>query len=85
MRHLTSPAFWDGYGKLPKEIRELADNNFALLKKYPHHPSLQLKKIRKYWSVRIGLHYRALAVERMKDGSGFGLEAMRSMIRLKND
>jgi hypothetical protein len=29
----------------------------------PHHPSLHLKKIGRYWSVRIGLHYRAIATE----------------------
>ena len=29
----------------------------------PHHPSLHFKKIDKYRSVRVGLHYRALAVE----------------------
>ena len=34
---------------------------FALLKDDPTHPSLRLKKIDKVWSVRIGLHYRALA------------------------
>ena len=29
----------------------------------PKHPSLHLKKIRRYWSIRAGIHYRALAVE----------------------
>jgi hypothetical protein len=37
--------------------------NFELLKASPSHPSLHFKKIDKYRSVRIGLHYRALAVE----------------------
>jgi hypothetical protein len=41
----------------------LADKNFALLKSNPHHPSLQLKQIGRYWSVRVSLRYRALAVE----------------------
>ncbi|MGF6432856.1 hypothetical protein [Bradyrhizobium elkanii] len=44
-------------------MRELADANFALLKRNPRHPSLQLKKIGRFWSVRVGLRYRALAVE----------------------
>lgn len=44
-------------------VRELADKNFELLKANSRHPSLQLKKIGKYRSVRVGLHYRALAVE----------------------
>jgi len=34
-----------------------------LLKDDPRHPSLQFKKVGKFWSVRIGLRYRALAVE----------------------
>jgi hypothetical protein len=33
------------------------------MKKYPRHPSICLKKTGKYYSARIGLHYRALAVE----------------------
>ena len=63
MKHFASPAFWQLYEKLPARIRELADKNYALLKTDPSHPSLRLKKVGRYWSVRVGLHYRALAVE----------------------
>ncbi len=63
MRHFASPAFWQAYRKLPAAIRELADKNYALLKENTRHPSLQLKQVDRYWSVRIGLRYRALAVE----------------------
>jgi hypothetical protein len=63
MRHFASRAFWEAYNKLPKRIRDLADKNFALLKESPQHPSLQLKKVGRFWSVRVGLRYRALAVE----------------------
>ena len=63
MRHLASPSFWDTYAKLPENIRALADQNYTLLKENPRHPSLQLKKIGRFWSVRIGSCYRALAVE----------------------
>ena len=42
---------------------EVADANYALLKRDPRHPSLQFKKVGRYWSVRVGLRYRALAVE----------------------
>lgn len=66
MRHFASPAFWQVYAKLPDAVRALADKNYALLKADPQHPSLKLKKVGRYWSVRVGLHYRALAVE--KDG-----------------
>jgi len=63
MRHFASPDFWDAYRKLPVTVRELADKNYALLKADPQHPSLRLKKVGRFWSVRVGLRYRALAVE----------------------
>jgi hypothetical protein len=44
------------------EVQELADRAYALLKADPYHPSLHFKKAGDYWSVRIGIHYRALAV-----------------------
>lgn len=67
MKHYSSPAFWDCYRKLPKAVRELADKNFELLKLNPNHPSLQFKKIGKYRTIRVGIHYRALAIE-VQDG-----------------
>ena len=63
MRHLASRAFWDAYGKLPEQVRALADKNYMLLKENPQHPSLQFKKVGRFRSVRVGLRYRALAVE----------------------
>ncbi|MBM3130085.1 MAG: hypothetical protein FJ009_15860 [Chloroflexi bacterium] len=63
MTHFTSPSFWELYDRLPPPIQELADKNYKLLKTNPRHPSLQLKKVGKYWSVRVGLKYRAAAVE----------------------
>lgn len=62
MRHVASRSFWRAYDALPEPARVLADRSFALLKSDPHHPSLHLKKIGRYWSVRVGLRYRALAV-----------------------
>jgi hypothetical protein len=63
VKHLASPAFWEAYGRLPESVRALADKNYALLKENPRHPSLQLKKVGRFWSVRVGSRYRALAVE----------------------
>jgi len=63
MRHFASPAFWEDYKKLPAPVRELADKNYALLKTDPQHPSLRLKRVGSYGSVRVGLRYRALATE----------------------
>ena len=44
-------------------MRSLADKNYTLLKSDPRHPSLQFKKVGRFWSVRVGTRYRALAVE----------------------
>jgi hypothetical protein len=33
------------------------------LKQDPRHPSLHFKKVGRFWSARVGAHYRALAVE----------------------
>jgi hypothetical protein len=63
VKHTASPRFWAAYEALPPAIQRLADANFALLKRDPRHPSLQFKRIGKYWSARVGLRYRALAVE----------------------
>ena len=41
----------------------LADRNYELLKSDPAHRSLHFKKVSGLWSVRVGLHYRALATE----------------------
>jgi hypothetical protein len=38
VRHFASPPFWDAYGKLPERVREVADKNYALLKKNPDIP-----------------------------------------------
>jgi hypothetical protein len=61
--HHASPAFWALYDALPAPVRALADKNFALLKADPRHPSLHFKSVGRYRSVRVGAHYRALAVE----------------------
>jgi hypothetical protein len=63
LKHYASPRFWALYEALPTEIRQLADKNYQLLKADPRHPSLHFKKLGDYWSVRVGAHCRALAVE----------------------
>ena len=63
MRHFADTAFWAAYEKLPRRVRQIADRNYSLLKQDPRHPSLRLKKIGRFWSVRVGLGHRALAVE----------------------
>ena len=63
MKHHATPRFWRCYRKLPEEIRRLADRTYALLKTDQTHSSLHFKRIASLWSVRVGLHHRALATE----------------------
>jgi hypothetical protein len=63
VKHSASTRFWARYAALPEEIRALADKSYELLKNDPRHPSLHFKKLGKFWSARVGLHHRALAVE----------------------
>jgi hypothetical protein len=60
--HRTIPEFWDCIAKLPPEINAAARNAFERLRDNPRHPSLQLKRVGKVWSARVGLNYRALAL-----------------------
>jgi len=34
-----------------------------MLSANPKHPSLHLKKVGRFWSARVGLHHRAVAVQ----------------------
>jgi hypothetical protein len=61
--HHANPDFWVHSGRLPEDIRRLADKAFELLKENPRHPSVQLKKVGELWSARVSLNHRALAVE----------------------
>ena len=63
LTHFASPDFWWLYRRLPADVREVADKQFALLRSDPRHPSLHFKKIGELWSARAGLHYRALGMD----------------------
>ena len=68
MKHRATATFWKLYAALPAEIKPIADKNFELLKANPKHPSLHFKNIKKdIWSARVGMHYRAIAVEKNFD------------------
>ena len=45
----------------------MADQAHQLLEQNPRHPSLQFKKMGRFWSARVGLHYRTLAIEHRSD------------------
>ena len=60
MNHYAAPSFWSSLNSLPRDIQELARANYKLLVANPSHPSLHFKRVGRQWSVRIGLHYRAI-------------------------
>jgi len=61
MNSSIKPSFRRAFARLPREIQELAHKNFELWRKNPRHPALHFKKAGRFWSVRIGLDFRALA------------------------
>ena len=63
MRHFASPGFWACFEKLPANVQQLAREKYELLKVNPYHPSLRFKRIGRYWTVRAGRSYSALAVD----------------------
>lgn len=71
MRHHATPRFWRCYDGLPEDAQRLADRCYELLRQDPRHPSLHFKKVGRFWSVRVGLHYRAIAVEAESDMAWF--------------
>jgi hypothetical protein len=60
LSHRASKRFWRNFNELSPELQQLARANYELLKSNPQHPSLHFKRVGKYWSVRIGLSYRAV-------------------------
>jgi len=67
VRHRASRKFWAFYEDLPRDVQRLADRNFDLLKRDPRHPSLHFKKVSRFWSARVGVHFRAIAVQEGED------------------
>ncbi len=63
MKHHTRHSFWQHFERLPGEVQDLARKNFDLLKQNERHPSIQLKRVGKLWSARVGSDYRALAYD----------------------
>ncbi len=66
--HQTTDHFWKCFESLPKPIQKVSKRKFDLLKANPSHPSLHFKKVGNFWSVRVSINYRALAIE---DGEDF--------------
>jgi len=68
MTSRKTKAFLDLYSALPANVQQQADDAFTLFQQNPYHPSLHFKHIQRgskiLHSVRISLHYRALALEK---------------------
>jgi hypothetical protein len=79
MKHRASKRFWQCYNELPEDIQNLADKNYELLKTSAQYPSLHFKKVGDYWSARVGLGHRALAVEEGDDLVWFWIGGMKNM------
>ena len=63
MKHRAAPEFWEAFQALDPVVQQAARNAFRLLNDDPRHPSLHLKKAGRFWSARVGLNYRAVAVD----------------------
>ena len=65
MRSRTTAAFRKALASLPPQVRAQAQRAYALFLSNPNHPGLRFKPVhpsRPIYSVRIGIHYRALGV-----------------------
>ena len=65
MKSRTVKSFRKAYRQLPDSVRRQAQSAYRLFVSDPYHSSLQFKLIRpekRIYSVRIGLHYRALGI-----------------------
>ncbi len=60
----TLARFWQRYDELPEEIQRQADKQYSLFQQNPFHPSLRLKAIGPFWSVRVSGSFRALAIRK---------------------
>lgn len=67
MTHRATKSFWQLYNALPVDVRRNADSAYELLKADPRHPSLHLKRVGRFWSSRVGMHYRVLAIQTESD------------------
>lgn len=67
MKSSTTRNFWRMFDALPLDVQARARTAFELWRHDASHPSLQFKRVdseQPIYSVRIGLHYRALGLLR---------------------
>ena len=59
----ATPKFWNSFQALPAEIRQQAESAYRMFKRDPSLKGLDFKKLagtKDLYSVRIGMHYRAI-------------------------
>ena len=67
MKSRTTERFRNAFVRLPANVQEQARRAFQIWRRTPYHPSLQFKRIHArdpIYAVRIGIHWRAVAVMR---------------------
>lgn len=65
MKSRTTRKFWRLFDGLPAEIQNHARQSYRLFQDNPGYPSLNFKRVdtrEAVYSVRIGIHYRALGL-----------------------
>ena len=65
MKSRRSKEFHKRFERLPRNVQSQAIAAYRRFKENPYHPSLHFECIdsqESWWSVRIGLHYRAVGV-----------------------
>lgn len=61
MPSVATREFWRAFRRLPRDVRSTATRAYRIWEQDAFHPSLHFEKVRDdVWSVRVGLHYRAL-------------------------
>jgi hypothetical protein len=61
----TSASFRKLFGQLPTDVKRQARQAYRLFLRDPYHPGLRFKSVHPrepIYSVRVGLHYRAVGV-----------------------
>ena len=65
MKSRRTESFKKLFIKIPKPIKDLAGKSYKIWIENPSHPSLHFKKVQdkpEIYSVRIGIHFRALGL-----------------------
>ncbi|MFW6358957.1 MAG: type II toxin-antitoxin system RelE family toxin [Chroococcales cyanobacterium] len=70
MKSELTDSFLKQFAELPERVKQTARKNYKLWKQNPTHPSLEFKKLNTQetvYSVRVGIGWRAVGVEKKPD------------------